>query len=182
MKCRRRFVFLGATEWMRILPVVVTALIASCPLGVVAQQPGSAASTQKKVTDGRQHPAQSAAAQAGDPTAPVMQFQFTEFFAPSNHNGDGYANVFNFQPVMPISASKKIPVEQVMRVTLPFITTPGPGRISGLGDINYFDLFVPKPRPWGILGAGFTAVFPTASDDELGAGKYQPGPAGTVAV
>ena len=67
-----------------------------------------------------------------------------------------------------------------MRLTVPLVTTPEPGRATGLGDISYFDLFVPKARSWGIWGAGVSLVIPTASSDELGAGKWQLGPAFTA--
>jgi hypothetical protein len=123
---------------------------------------------------------QSLAAQASDPTAPLIQVQTTYFYAPSNHNADGYSSLLNFQPVMPIPKSELIPIEQVMRLTVPVLTTPKPNRETGLGDINYFDIFVPGAEDWGVWGAGFTAVLPTASDDELGAGKFQLGPALTA--
>jgi hypothetical protein len=159
---------------------LVTALIACSPLSVDAQQPENSPATQQDAGQAkRQHPAQSAAAQAGDPTAPLLQLQFTDFFAPSNHNADDFSNLFNVEPVLPIAASKKFPIEQIMRPTVPVITMPNPGRETGLGDIGYLHLFVPKPRKWGMVGAGLTAVLPTATDDTLGSGKFQLGPAFT---
>ena len=131
-------------------------------------------------TDDGTHPAKTLAAQAGDPTAPVLQFQVTNFLAPSSYNSDGYANLLNFQPVIPIQRTEKFPLSQVMRLTVPVITTPGPNRKTGLGDISFFDLFVPKPHSWGMWGAGVTMVTPTASNDELGQGKWQLGPAATL--
>jgi hypothetical protein len=67
-----------------------------------------------------------------------------------------------------------------MRLTVPMVTTPGPGSITGLGDISYFDVFVPKARSWGIWGAGLGLVIPAASSEALGAGKWQLGPAFTA--
>jgi hypothetical protein len=125
------------------------------------------------------HPAKGLTAQAGDPTAPLLQMQVTNFYAPENYNADGYSNQFNFQPVIPVPRSERMPISQVMRVTVPLVTTPGPDRTTGLGDISYFDLFVPKGRDWGIWGVGFSTVLPTASDDALGQGKWQLGPAAT---
>ena len=56
------------------------------------------------------------------------------------------------------------------------------GRTTGLGDIAYVGLVGPKhlPKVAGgslILAAGPTLIFPTASEDILGQGKWQAGPA-----
>jgi hypothetical protein len=123
---------------------------------------------------------ESLTAQASDPTAPLIQAQVTNFYAPSNRNADSYSNLLNFQPVFPVNPSELIPMHQVMRVTIPILTTAEPNRETGLGDISYFDIFVPGAEDWGIWGAGFTTVLPTASDDELGSGKFQLGPAFTA--
>jgi hypothetical protein len=146
--------------------------------GPVASTPAKGAGNAVKP---RLHPnGESLTAQASDPTAPLLQVQVTNFYAPSNRNADSYSNLLNFQPVIPVAANDVIPWHQVMRFTVPVITTPKPDRETGLGDISYFDIFVPGAEDWGIWGAGFTAVAPTASDDELGAGKFQLGPAFTA--
>lgn len=56
------------------------------------------------------------------------------------------------------------------------------GRTTGFGDIAYLGLLGPKRLPeLGdgklFLGAGPTLIFPTASEDILGQGKWQAGPA-----
>jgi hypothetical protein len=56
-----------------------------------------------------------------------------------------------------------------------------PGRTTGLGDSYYVGLFSPKvPIDMGqgkfVWGAGFDALFPTASEDVLGVGKWAAGP------
>jgi hypothetical protein len=155
-------------------PRVAARLIGMVMACIVIQQPGW---TQ---TDDKSHPAQSLAAQSGDPTAPLLQFQLTNFYSPSIYNADGHANAFNFQPIIPVSKSKLIPVPQVLRITVPVITSPEPDQTTGLGDISLVDLFVAKPSSWGIWGLGFTAVAPTAAHDELGQGKWQLGPAATL--
>lgn len=124
-----------------------------------------------------EHPAESLAAQAGDPTAPLVQVQFTNFYSPNVRNGEGYANLADFQPVIPVPAGKLLPIEQVMRLTVPYVTTPDPDRESGLGDISYLDLFVPNPNPKDVVGIGFTLTVPTATDSKLGSGSWQIGPA-----
>jgi hypothetical protein len=56
------------------------------------------------------------------------------------------------------------------------------GRTTGLGDIAYLGLFGPKHLPrFGegklFVAAGPTMIFPSASEDILGQGKWQAGPA-----
>jgi len=143
---------------------------------------GASALPEARAQDGENgaHPAKSLTAQAGDPTAPLVQFQVTDFFAFSNSNAEGYANYFNFQPVIPIRKNRLIPRSQILRFTAPLITTAGPGRKTGLGDIAFVDLLVSDPTRWWIWGLGVSAVAPTASSDELGQGKWQLGPAATL--
>lgn len=160
----------------RPLTTLVAILIAwGYPLTVAAD--ASSSSTAQSSPDRNPHPAESLTAQAGDPTAPLFQVQLTNFYTPDVRNGDGYANVLNFQPVLPLPASKRMPIEQVLRLTVPYITTPDPNRESGIGDISVFDMFVPDPNPTDVFGIGFTMTIPTASDSELGSGSWQIGPA-----
>jgi hypothetical protein len=116
-------------------------------------------------------------AQAGDPTAPLMQLQLTNFYVPNYHNGEGYANQIQFQPVIPVAKNDFIDLNQIYRITVPLMTTPGPNRKSGLSDITLQGIAVVDKKSWGFLGVGVSAVLPTASDDLLGAGKWQIGPA-----
>jgi len=78
------------------------------------------------------------------------------------------------QPVLPIKRSKHIPFYQLIKVTMPVGTSPGPGGTTGMGDIEFFDL-VAVTQCWGRWGVGPVFVFPTASSDELGQGKWQAG-------
>ena len=155
-------------------PRVAAVLLGLMMVFRAALQPGWAE------TDEDSHPSQDLTAQSGDPTAPLLQIQVTNFYSPDNRNGEGYSNEFDFQPVIPVGKSTRIPVPQIIRLTVPVLTTPGPGRRTGLGDIEVVDVFIPKRRSWGIWGAGFIAVAPTAAHDDLGAGKWQLGPAATV--
>ena len=166
---------LSRTSWWLTVPACVL-----CLLGAAA----AASATQDKSGsttdgDGGQHPAKSLTAQAGDPTAPLLQFQVTNFYSPDVRNGDGYANQLNFQPVLPLPPGRVIPVEQVLRMTVPYLTSPGPDRKSGLGDVDFLDVFVPHPTPKDVFGIGFTLTMPTASDSRLGSGSWQIGPAAT---
>ena len=97
--------------------------------------------------------------------------------------------MWQLQPVLPIGPFHKFPVVQLMKMTLPLvISTPGvpppfgcigcppvAEGITGLGDLQVFDLFTFK-QSWGRWGIGPTLVFPTANAPQLGAGKWQAGP------
>jgi hypothetical protein len=70
------------------------------------------------------------------------------------------------------------------RLTVPFVETlPVPlasgedARESGFGDIQLGAVLAPQRRSGFIWGIGPTFIFPSASDDALGQGKWQAGPA-----
>lgn len=97
-------------------------------------------------------------------------------------------SVWNFKPVMPLDLGKGWLF--VNRPTIPVVfKQPYFNRSSfsweddsGLGDIQYLGL-VGKNLPGGyVLAGGLTTAFPTASQDSLGAGKWQAGPALAVAT
>ena len=82
--------------------------------------------------------------------------------------------------MVPVPPLKWFPLAQIVRPSIPIIVTPGPDRVSGLGDIGLFDLFLPRRFSWGSFGLGPVFVFPSATDDRLGAGKWQVGPAAAL--
>jgi len=97
---------------------------------------------------------------------------------------DRTQNVLNIQPVIPVSISKDWLL--ITRTIVPVILQPVPpqggGSTFGLGDINPQFYFVPKtdsPITWGI---GPTFVFPTATSQVLGQGKWSIGPAAVIVV
>lgn len=122
------------------------------------------------------------AAAATNPIASLIQFQIQNTFVPDSYDSSGYANTFVLQPVIPF----KLPFETfptlVTRTTLPIVTTPdfdGPlDGTTGLGDLIILAPLVSKPQKWGMWGVGPALVFPTATDDRTGEGKWQAGPAG----
>ena len=70
------------------------------------------------------------------------------------------------------------------QLTVPFVeTVPVPrasgedDRVSGFGDIQLGGVLAPQRRSGFVWGIGPTFVFPSASDDALGQGKWQAGPA-----
>jgi hypothetical protein len=62
--------------------------------------------------------------------------------------------------------------------SVPHETAPGEfERTTGFGDIVLLELFSPADSGKWILGAGPTFIFPTATSDFTGQGKWQAGPA-----
>jgi hypothetical protein len=85
----------------------------------------------------------------------------------------------NIQPVVPVSISQDWNL--ITRTILPVIYAESPvsggADHSGLGDITQSFFLSPKDTVGGwILGAGPVALWPTATDSMLGAGKWGAGP------
>jgi hypothetical protein len=139
-------------------------------------------SASKGTSETKESGGQSLAEQATDPTSPLIQFRMQNSFVPESFDSSGYSNFFEIQPVVPWKA----PWGQLMitRPTIPFPTPTanpdGPiNETSGLGDIDLLHVFITKQK-WGNYGLGFNAAFPTATDERLGSGKWQAGPAAVV--
>ena len=146
------------------------------PLAAHAQSSPQEASAQKPSpdiptasTDPRE-----LANQVNNPAAPVTILQFRNILLPDVAGTDGATNVFQIQPVLPIGPFAALPIVQLMKVTLPFNSLPQPVGVSGVGDLQVFDLVTIK-ESWGRWGFGPALVFPTASDEALGQGKWQAG-------
>jgi hypothetical protein len=155
--CRLSTLCVGVLLW----PVDLSAQVAT----------GSGSVTQK----------QSSAQAAGEPTAPIIQFQFQNTYAPSVYEGEGHANTLVFEPVIPLPKNRLIHYPQLMRLTVPvFVTTPRPNRKRGYGDLVVSDELIVMRSAAMSLGVGGIVVLPTASDDLLGQGKYQLGPSVSV--
>jgi hypothetical protein len=97
-------------------------------------------------------------------------------------NGD--AQILNVNPVYPVTVGDwnlvsraLIPMANVDGPILgPSNPSPGPGKgASGLGDINYSLYFSPVKADKVIWGVGPSVNLPTASDDQLGSGKWSAG-------
>jgi hypothetical protein len=89
---------------------------------------------------------------------------------------DRTQNVLNIQPVWPIGVSEGLNL--ITRTIVPVIYQPigESDSKSGLGDINFTAFFSPSDPGKLIWGIGPALVFPTASDDVLGAKKWSAGP------
>lgn len=111
-----------------------------------------------------------------------LPFKFTFDYGAEN----GEASFLNIQPVLPVTVGDW---NLVNRVIAPLVDTPGqvtglPGipnpvrgdGATGLGDINYSLFFSPVKYDKWIWGAGPSITFPTATDRQLGSGKWSAGP------
>jgi hypothetical protein len=107
--------------------------------------------------------------------------QFNNFELNNGH----WNNNWNFQPVMPVSLTKDWNL--ITRPVMPFYnivpheTSPGEfARDAGLGDLTLLELLSPANSGNWVLGAGPTAIFPTATSHFTGQGKWQLGPSVVV--
>ena len=117
-----------------------------------------------------------------NPISSLVSLPFKFNFDYGAQNGDG--TVLNVQPVYPITKGSW---NYVSRLILPVgsvdgaISTPenpnpaGMGSASGLGDTNYSLYLSPVDYGDVIWGVGPSLMMPTASDDQLGSGKWSGG-------
>ncbi len=117
-----------------------------------------------------------------------LPFKFTFDYGAEN----GEATFLNIQPVIPITVGEW---NLINRVIMPIIDSPGmvsgtaaipnpiPGDgATGLGDINYTVFLSPSEPGKLIWGVGPSLMMDTASDDQLGSGKWSWGPSVVLLV
>ncbi|CAE80985.1 hypothetical protein AB1A81_16535 [Bdellovibrio bacteriovorus] len=111
---------------------------------------------------------------SNNPLTPMVALSLHDYITSSIFGTDETSNSFNLRGAMPHLLGG---LPQIARMTIPYQTVPGPDgdQVSGLGDINVFDIFLLKGNEGLELGVGPYFVFPTASEDETGAGKWQVG-------
>lgn len=98
-------------------------------------------------------------------------------------DGTTPSNVLFFQPLLPIPVGSNLVFSG--RPVFPLATVPNldpttgktDGYTTGFGDLQLLTLVGPGKADGLVWGAGATFKFPTASDERLGQGKYQAGPA-----
>ena len=129
-------------------------------------------------------------AEAGSSKNPISSFitvPFKTTFDKGASNGSG--TILNIMPVVEGSVGDwnlfnraVIPVARVDGAIVGH-NNPSPeqgGSASGLGDINYTLLFSPLNYDTFIWGVGPTITIPSASNDQLGSGKWSTGIAGMI--
>jgi hypothetical protein len=102
-------------------------------------------------------------------------------------DGTEYSSNLFFQPFLPFEVGSRKQAMLTLRPVFPLVTRPAfddvsdprnsSGYETGFGDIQLLTLAGPNQGKGLVWGAGATFKFPTASDDVLGQGKYQAGPA-----
>jgi hypothetical protein len=132
---------------------------------------------------------------AGEPSASELNRQLTNpvssIWSIANQfnnfelNNGHWNNNWNFQPVLPLSLTKDWNL--ITRPVMPFYnivpheTAPRQfERAAGLGDLALLELLSPAHSGNWVLGAGPTAIFPTATSGFTGQGKWQLGPSVVV--
>jgi hypothetical protein len=100
-------------------------------------------------------------------------------------SGTEYSNSLFFQPFMPFEVGANKQTMFTLRPVFPMVTQPqidfssgeSSSHKTGYGDTQLLVLAGPNTGEGFVWGAGASFIFPTASDDVLGQGKYQAGPA-----
>jgi hypothetical protein len=150
-------------------------------LGAVAESPGE--TSDRSVPDDRDLSSSELNRELTNPVSSLWSIanQFNNF----ELNNGQWNNNWNFQPVLPVGLTKDWNL--ITRPVMPFYnivpheTSPGEfARDTGLGDLAMVELLSPAHSGNWILGAGPTAIFPTATSAFTGQGKWQLGP--TVVV
>ncbi len=114
-------------------------------------------------------------AEANNPLAPITGINLQNYYVPTIYGSpDSTSNTFLLRPIIATES-------MLVRMTLPLPTISGGGvEKSGIGDMTVFDAFLLPPKGNTEFGAGPLFVFPTASNEALGAGKWQAGAAVVV--
>ncbi len=163
--------------------LVLIGLLLSLPVTAGAQAEGAA-----KNDDNTRQQSSTAdvAKQLNNPVADIwaLNFQFNRYYLQGKATDKTREqDVMNFQPVLPVHLTREWNL--ITRPVIPYLFSspdfePGDGwdDTSGFGDIALVSLLSPAELNSGFIwGAGPTFIFPTASKDALGQGKYQAGPA-----
>lgn len=129
-----------------------------------------------------QEPSAGAISDSNNPLSDLIGVDFNNYFVASLFGLEESANVLNIQGVF-VPIRRHFFLNHIIRTTMPVVTTPvvAAGSQSGFGDFNVFDAFkLSAPEAKTEFGVGPLLVIPTATDDALGAGKWQLGAAGVI--
>jgi len=119
-----------------------------------------------------------------NPISSLISLPFKFIYDTGADNGD--AHMVNIMPVVPVSFGDWNLVNRLIAsighvdghiAGLPGNPSPVKGDgAEGLGDLNYSAFLSPAKVDKLIWGAGLSLGMPTASDDQLGSGKWTTGP------
>ena len=117
------------------------------------------------------------AKQSQNPVGDLISLPFQSNNSFNIGDNDRTRSILNIQPVIPVNAG---PFNIINRVIFPLLYQPDisqpSGGTFGTSDTTYTAFFTPAKPGKLIWGAGPVALVPTASDDQLGAGKWGLGP------
>jgi hypothetical protein len=126
------------------------------------------------------------AKQLTNPISSLISVPFQLNYDDGFGTGDGDRTTLNIQPVVPVTLSPEwnLIVRTILPVTYQSDVVPGTGSQFGLGDTVQSFFFSPQaPGPGGLIwGVGPVVLWPTATEDELGAEKWGAGPTGVALV
>lgn len=140
--------------------------------------------SQSKDKAGRDNGDADLRSQSQNPIADLISLPFQNNTDFGVGQFDRTRNTLNIQPVVPSSLNDNLLL--ISRVILPVVYQPqltsSGDDAFGLGDLNPTFFFSPKNSSNITWGLGPTFVFPTATDDILGTGKWSIGPSAVVVV
>jgi hypothetical protein len=110
------------------------------------------------------------AAKATDPTAQLISFGLSDWYAAGGDGSEGSSNQIVFRAALPFDLAG---TKHIFRITQPYSTSGRAG--SGWNDTTIFDLVV-FDQPWGRWGVGVSGTVPTGSAG-LSSGTWTAGPA-----
>lgn len=131
--------------------------------------------------------------QINNPISPLWQVTLDNSLTRLDGGGldDDFAYTAALEPFMPMRLDKlglgdfawSRDFRLITQLTVPFFETvplapapDGDDRTSGFGDIQLASALAPSVASGWLWGIGPTFIFPSASDDDLGQGKWQAGP------
>jgi hypothetical protein len=84
---------------------------------------------------------------SNNPLNLAPSFNIQDYYTPSLFGVGGHTNDLLLRPTVPVGPLGPIGVPEIFRATVPISTRPDPtgGYNTGLGDINLFDIFRPRP-------------------------------------
>jgi hypothetical protein len=117
-----------------------------------------------------------------NPVADLISVPFQNNFNFGTGPEDRTVWVVNVQPVIPYRLTESWNL--ISRIIMPIVNqpslAPGVDHAFGLGDINPTFFLSPSKSTRPIWGVGPTFTLPTATDSQLGSGRWSAGPAGVA--